>query len=117
MGWQRKAFVGASVATLAVYTIAGLVMERGHALAAVGDIIQCVLAIAFVLAMAINIPASRGRAKSFWLLLTLGAILLAISQFQWTYYEVLLQQDMPNPYWGDILTFVHYVPLIAALAG
>ncbi len=116
MGWQRKAFVGGSVAVLAVYTIAGLVMPRGHSLAAVGDIIQCLLAIAFICAMGINIPPARGRAKTFWMLLTLGAILLAISQFQWTYYEVRLQQDMPNPYWGDILVFIHYVPLIAALA-
>ena len=116
MGWQRKAFLGASVAVVAVYAAAGLALPRGRGLAAFGDVVQCLLAIAFVLAMAINVPGARGRAKSFWMLLTLGALLLTISQFQWTYYEVYLRQDMPNPYWGDILAFVHYVPLIAALA-
>jgi signal transduction histidine kinase len=37
-------------------------------------------------------------------------------QGMWNYFEVLKRQDVPNPFLGDIVLFLHLVPMIAALA-
>jgi nitrogen-specific signal transduction histidine kinase len=34
----------------------------------------------------------------------------------WNYFEVLKRQEVPNPFVGDIVLFLHLVPMIAALA-
>jgi diguanylate cyclase (GGDEF)-like protein len=33
----------------------------------------------------------------------------------WTYFEVYLRQDTPNPFVGDVVLFLHVVPMMAAL--
>src|SRR5258708_12394492 len=33
----------------------------------------------------------------------------------WTYFEVFLRQDTPNPFVGDVVLFLHVVPMMAAL--
>ena len=38
------------------------------------------------------------------------------SQAAWTYFEVFRRQEVPNPFAGDIVLFLHLVPMIAALA-
>jgi diguanylate cyclase (GGDEF)-like protein len=37
-------------------------------------------------------------------------------QVLWTYFEVYLRRDTPNPFVGDIALFLHLVPMMAALA-
>ena len=37
-------------------------------------------------------------------------------QMLWTYYEVILRRDVPDLFAGDIIIFLHIVPLMAALA-
>ena len=34
----------------------------------------------------------------------------------WTYFEVFLRKDVPNPFGGDVVLFLHLVPMTAALA-
>jgi diguanylate cyclase (GGDEF)-like protein len=38
------------------------------------------------------------------------------SQLLWTYFEVLLRQEAPNPFVGDVVLFLHIVPMMAAVA-
>jgi len=38
------------------------------------------------------------------------------SQVMWTYFEVYLRQEAPNPFVGDVILFLHIVPMMAALA-
>jgi diguanylate cyclase (GGDEF)-like protein len=38
------------------------------------------------------------------------------AQVLWTYFEVFLRQDTPNPFVGDVILFLHVVPMMAALA-
>ena len=38
------------------------------------------------------------------------------SQVTWTYFEVYLRQEVPNPFVGDVILFLHIVPMMAALA-
>jgi hypothetical protein len=48
--------------------------------------------------------------------MTLGIALWLSYQFLWTYFEVFLRTDVPDIFSGDIILFVHIVPMIAALA-
>jgi diguanylate cyclase (GGDEF)-like protein len=38
------------------------------------------------------------------------------AQLSWTYLEVFLRQEVPNPFVADIVLFLHVVPMMAALA-
>jgi diguanylate cyclase (GGDEF)-like protein len=38
------------------------------------------------------------------------------SQLLWTYFEVFLRQEAPNPFVGDVVLFLHIVPMMAAIA-
>jgi diguanylate cyclase (GGDEF)-like protein len=38
------------------------------------------------------------------------------SQVLWTYFEVFLRQESPNPFAGDVVLFLHIVPMMAAVA-
>jgi hypothetical protein len=38
------------------------------------------------------------------------------SQVLWTYFEVFLRQEAPNPFVGDVVLFLHIVPMMAAVA-
>ena len=37
------------------------------------------------------------------------------AQVLWTYFEVFLRQEVPNPFVGDVVLFLHVVPMMAAL--
>ena len=39
-----------------------------------------------------------------------------ISQVMWTYVEVYLRHEAPNPFVGDVILFLHIVPMMAAVA-
>ena len=38
------------------------------------------------------------------------------AQVLWTCFEVFLRQEAPNPFVGDVILFLHVVPMMAALA-
>ena len=54
--------------------------------------------------------------RLFWTLITLGITLWLSYQLLWTYYEAVLRRDVPDIFTGDIILFLHIVPLMAALA-
>ena len=88
---------------------------RGPALTAFGDIAPLVLMIVATVAMLRNAVSQR-RARAFWLLLGLGCLMWTVNQWFWTYYEVIVSRDLPEPFFGDIILFVHIVPFMAAVA-
>ena len=49
------------------------------------------------------------------MLLALGISFWLAGQFIWTYIEVYQKRAMPHPFLGDIVFFLHTVPMIAAL--
>ncbi len=49
-------------------------------------------------------------------MLAVGCGSWLIGQTLWTYFEVVLQQPVPNPFLGDVVLFLHAVPMIGALA-
>lgn len=93
-----------------------LILSRSFFLATCGDLIQCVLLLALAVAIGTNVTCSAGRTRVFWILLGTGSAMWLCAQLLWTYFEVVLHREVPNPFAGDILFFLHLVPMMAALA-
>ena len=45
-----------------------------------------------------------------------GVGMWLVSQLGWTYFEVYLRHEAPNPFVGDVILFLHIVPMTAAIA-
>ncbi len=98
---------------------ASLFMRRGPALTITSDLIQGLLLLVATAAYLPNIARSRSTAfhtRLFWILMSAGMIFWLTYQGMWNYFEVIRRQDVPDPFLGDIVLFLHLVPMIAALA-
>ena len=96
---------------------ASLVLRSSFTLTAVSDLTQSALLLAGTLALLPNALTTRGRTRLFWLLMSLGlALWFTYQTLLWTYFEVFLHQDVPDVFWGDVILFLHIVPMMAALA-
>lgn len=100
---------------LGSYALVSAHFGRGDRLAAFGDTVQCLLPLLANAALLMNAASANWRRSIFWMLLALGSTLWMIGQFTWTYYDVYLHAPLPAPFAGDIIIFLHTVPLIAAL--
>lgn len=91
-------------------------VAHSYRLTAFGDVTQCLLLLFVLLAMLSNVRATEARARLFWALMTLGCGIWLCVQMLWTYVEVFLRTDVPNPFVGDVALFLHLVPMMGALA-
>lgn len=111
----RKWIIGIST-LVGVHVLMSLVVPRSFALTAFGDILQNIILLCATAAFLANIPRTSGRSRLFWVLMSLGLVSWLISQVMWTYFEVFLRHEAPNPFAGDVILFLHVVPMMAAVA-
>jgi len=107
--------IAAWVFVLGSYAVVSMHLGRGARLATFGDAVQCLVPLLANAALLINAVSANWRRSIFWMLLALSSTLWMIGQFSWTYYDVYLHALPPTPFAGDIIIFLHTVPLIAAL--
>jgi hypothetical protein len=112
-GW---ALTAGWVLLVGSYSIAALTVPNGRGLTAFGDIVQCAAAMFACGGLILNWGAAEKRTRVFWILLSLGCFAWLAGQCIWTYFEVDLRQSVPNPFIGDVILFLHPVPMIGALA-
>jgi diguanylate cyclase (GGDEF)-like protein len=93
-----------------------LFIPRGFALTAFGDILQNVVLLIATVGFLANVRITSGKTRLFWLLMGLGLGIWLASQVMWTYFEVYLRHEAPNPFAGDVILFLHVVPMMAAVA-
>lgn len=93
-----------------------LFVPRGFALTAVGDILQNVALLCATFAVLPNVRTATPKARLFWALMGLGLGMWLSAQVMWTYIEVYLRHEVPNPFVGDVILFLHIVPMMAAVA-
>jgi diguanylate cyclase (GGDEF)-like protein len=98
------------------YALISILVPRGFALTAFGDISQNVVLFFATVATILNIRKASPRAKLFWSLTALGLGMWLTSQVMWTYIEVFQRHETPNPFVGDVILFLHIVPMMAAVA-
>jgi signal transduction histidine kinase len=107
--------VGTGIVLLVSATMA-LAIRPGFRLTAFGDLTALLL---FVTATALifrNAVTSTGQTRAFWSLIALGFLMWTANHASWTCYELVLKRDIPDPFAGDIVLFLHLVPFMAALA-
>src|SRR5258706_608387 len=98
---------------------ASVVMPRGDALTIASDYIQGLLLLIATAAFLPNTFAARNpnrRTRAFWILIFGGMFFWLCYQGMWNYFEVFKRQEVPNPFTGDIVLFLHLVPMMAGLA-
>ena len=108
--------LGAWIAFLALYAAVGLHLGRGAKLSEFGDVVQCFVPLLANAGLLINAGTPHWRRNLFWMLLALSCTMWMMGQFQWTYYETYLHQEVPGLFAGDIVFYLRGIPLIAALA-
>jgi signal transduction histidine kinase len=104
------------VLVIGSYALAALTLPAGPTLTAFGNMMQCLVPLFANFGLLLNAGSNNWRKNAFWMLLALGCTMWMAGQFLWTYYEVGLRQTVPNPFVGDVIFFLHTVPMIAALA-
>jgi len=92
-----------------------LLAPRSIGLTAFGDLTQSALLLCATLAVLSNIRTSYKKAQLFWALMAVGCGMWLCAQVLWTCFEVFLRQEVPNPFVGDVVLFLHVVPMMAAL--
>ncbi len=116
---RNKSWAVSLVALTLAQVAASLLMPRGTALTIASDLIQGTLLGVATAAFLPNITRSRSNtfhARLFWILMSAGMLFWLSYQGMWNYFEVLKREDVPDPFLGDIVLFLHLVPMIAALA-
>ncbi len=98
------------------YAAGSFFIPPGPQLTAFGDLAQCVVPLFANAGLLLNAASPQWRRNGFWMLLALGCTFWMMGQLQWTYIEVYLRQPVPNPFLGDMIFFLHSVPMIAALS-
>lgn len=108
--------VAAWAVFLGLYSGVSFYLKPGASLSAFGDIVQCFVPLIANAGLLINAGTPHWRRNIFWMLLALSCSMWMIGQFEWTYYEIYLHREVPDPFAGDIVFFLRGIPLIAALA-
>jgi len=101
---------------MCAHVLVSVFAPRGFALAAFGDILQNTILAGATLVALVNVRKTSAKAKVFWMLITLGLGMWLVSQVMWTYVEVFQRHATPNPFFGDVILFLHIVPMMAAVA-
>lgn len=83
---------------------------------AMGDLVPLLVATATVVLTARNAFDSRGHTRLFWGLMTAGMAMWWFNQAGWAWFEVVLRRPLPDPFEGDVVLFLHLVPIMAAVA-
>jgi signal transduction histidine kinase len=114
-----KLWISILIGLVFAQTAASLLMSRGTALTIASDLIQGALLLVATAAFLPNTSRSRCptlHVRLFWILMSVGMLFWLSYQGMWNYFEVIKGQDVPDPFLGDIVLFLHLVPMIAALA-
>ena len=116
---RNQFWISVRVSLTLAQVAASLCLHRGEVLTIVSDLIQGTLlqvATASFLPKTLRSASETFHTRLFWILMTTGMLFWLAYQGMWNYFEVIKRQDVPDPFLGDIVLFLHLVPMIAALA-
>ena len=119
MAARTKLWIALLTALVLAQTAVSVLMPRGPALTIASDLIQGILLLVATASFLPNISRARcatPHIRLFWILMSLGMFFWLVYQGMWNYFEVFKRQDVPDTFLGDIVLFLHLVPMIAALA-
>jgi signal transduction histidine kinase len=83
---------------------------------AMGDGVPLLVITAAFIVSARNAFDSRGHTRLFWSLMTAGMAMWCFNQACWVWFEVVVRRPLPDPFGGDVVLFLHVVPVMAAVS-
>jgi signal transduction histidine kinase len=104
------------IGVLLAFALAPAVFPNPAFQVAMGDIVPMLVITAAFVISAKNAFDSHGHTRLFWSLMTTGMAMWCFNQSFWVWYEVIARQALPDPFQGDIVLFLHVVPIMAAVA-
>lgn len=113
-----KLWTGLLAALVLAQIAVSLLMATGGRLTITSDLIQtALLVVASAAFLPYTSPArpSTPRTRVFWILMSASMAFWLTYQGMWDYFEVLRRQEVPEVFSGDVVLFLHLVPLMAAL--
>jgi signal transduction histidine kinase len=113
--FQRHRWFAIAAGITLAFAVASLSLPKGRLLTAISDGAYFLLSLAVTAVMLANARNEHGANRQFWALMGAGALLWTYNQFEWVYFEVFLNKSLPDPYYADIILFLHLVPMIAAV--
>ena len=119
MSPRVKLWCGLLASLVLAQTVVSLRIPRGETLTVTSDLIQgalLLLATAAFLPKTLASRSSKPGARAFWILMSGGMVFWLAYQAMWNYFEVLRRQEVPEVFSGDVVLFLHLVPMMAALA-
>jgi diguanylate cyclase (GGDEF)-like protein len=90
-------------------------IPRSPRLTLINDVIEFLLILSALLVFLVNASAHPRTTRLFWMLLAACWGVTLVSQAIWMYFDLVLRQEAPNPFVGDILLFLSNIPFLAAL--
>jgi signal transduction histidine kinase len=114
--WSIRFAILFSLAVVAGYVCAALLLPKGFALAAIGDTVQVALITVATILSFQNFLHSHLRVRVFWFLILTGSFLWTVSNGVWAVNELGSAHLVPDVPLSDILLFLKVVPLTAAVA-
>jgi len=113
---KRHWWTRVTIGLLLTYGAAACFLPHGPWLAAFGDITPLLLIVLAAALMVANAYSTQSQTRVFWALMAAGCILWSANLATWTFFEVLLRRNVPDPFFGDVILFIHTVPFMAAVA-
>ena len=89
---------------------------KGYQLSLFGNGLQVCLLLLLSLVLLRNAASTRGNTRYFWASMSFGSVLWLAATALWMWFEVVLKKPVPVPFVGDVLFFIHIVPMMGALA-
>ena len=116
----RRGWYAATAVIVVVYAFVSWMTYRGrihsgYQLNFFGDSIQFTLLAIAAVVISRRIFLARGRERTFWIFMAFGAVLWLLSEAEWVWYELVRRTEVPEPSLGDVLLFVHTIPVMGAL--
>ena len=90
-------------------------MPAGYTRTVFADLLLCLLPLVVNACLLVNASTPNWKKNAFWMLLALGCTFWLIGQSINTYVEAYQRRSVPVPFIGDIVYFLHTIPMIAAL--
>ena len=104
------------IALVVGFILGPLVFPNLYFRVAMGNLIPLLVGTVTLILAVRNTLDSRGNTRLFWGLMTAGLAMWWFNQAGWTWFEVVLRQPVPDPFYGDIILFLHAVPFMAAVS-
>src|SRR3984893_12108206 len=106
----------AGVGLLLAFILAPVVFPSPSFRVVMGDLVPLLVIVAACTVSSLNIFDSRGHTRLFWSLMTAGMAMWCFNQACWMWFEVVIRKPLPDPFGGDVVLFLHVVPIMAAVS-